>query len=145
MKPDQSFRPRGVLLPLLALTLLMPPLYLWWTLLSPWGYAPPAGLPPYTDGPHTVFVYGTLRHELVRRIVVGRPVEGVPAGLADYRKTGLDLQPAAGESVQGERIRVSTPELRRLDRYERLGIRYERVRLPLEDGSEAWVYRRVAA
>ncbi|MAL94492.1 MAG: hypothetical protein CME40_05395 [Haliea sp.] len=144
MTRAENLRLRRLVLPLAALLLLVPPLYLWWSLLSPWGYVAPPGLPPYTEGPHAVFVYGTLRQPLVRRVVTGRQVEGVPAVLPGYRKTGLDLSPAPGESVAGERIRVSTPELRRLDRYERLGIRYDRVRLPLADGSEAWVYRRVA-
>lgn len=143
MKRDQSFRPHRTLLPLLGLAVLMLPLYLWWILLSPWGYAPPVGLPPYTEGPHAVFVYGTLRHDLLRCIVVGRQVASAPVRLPGYRKIGLDLRPAAGESVAGERFIVSTPELRRLDRYERLGIRYERIKLSLADGTRAWVYLRV--
>lgn len=130
--------------PLLALALLLPPLYLWWVLFSPWGYVPPEGLPAHPEaGLQAVFVYGTLRNGLVRRIVVGRAVESAPASLPGYRKVGLDLQPAADESVPGERLVVTTSELLRLDRYERLGIRYERVQRVLADGSEAWVYRRL--
>lgn len=128
---------------LAVITLLLPPAYLWWVLLSPFGYAAPPDLPPYADGSQAVFVYGTLRHGLVRRLVIGRQVESSPARLPGYRRQGLDIQPEPGAVVEGERIDVEVEELRRLDRYERLGIRYERVRHRLADGSEAWVYRRM--
>lgn len=128
----------------LAVTvLLLPPVYLWWVLLSPFGYTAPPDLPSYAEGSQAVFVYGTLRHDLVRRLVIGREVESSPARLPGYRKQGLDIRPEPGEVVEGERIDVVAEELRRLDRYERLGIRYERVRHRLADGSEAWVYRRM--
>ncbi|MFY0988959.1 gamma-glutamylcyclotransferase family protein [Halomonas sp. C05BenzN] len=117
--------------------------WLWLTMLSPFTYDPPDGLAPIADGPHEVFVYGTLRSGLVRWLVTGRAGESQPAVLEDFRREGLDLAEAPGERVEGEVIEVSAGELARLDRYERLGIRYERVRLELADGREVWVYRRL--
>ncbi|WP_432695989.1 gamma-glutamylcyclotransferase family protein [Marinobacterium sp. YM272] len=134
---------RFLLLAVAAMSIIVPA-YLWLTLLSPWGYNPPPGLlaidPTRT---HDVFVYGTLRHPLVRWLVIGRDPETQPASLAGYRKTGLDLEADPGNKVSGEILRVSADELKRLDRYERLGIRYERVEIQLSDGITAWVYRRI--
>ncbi|TDB05498.1 gamma-glutamylcyclotransferase family protein [Halomonas marinisediminis] len=132
---------------LLTTTLLGLPLmvggWLWLTLLSPFLYERPAHLEPIAEGPHAVYVYGTLRVPVVRWIVIGDEVETRPASLEGWRRTGLDLEPAPGERVPGEVLIVDAEELARLDRYERLGIRYERVRHTLADGSEAWVYRRL--
>ncbi|MCG6657139.1 gamma-glutamylcyclotransferase [Halomonas campisalis] len=133
---------------LVLLCLLLPPLglagWLWWTMLSPFTYDRPEHLPAIDEGPHEVFVYGTLRFAAVRWVVMGRASESEPALLEGFRREGLDLAEAPGERVDGQVIEVSSRELARLDRYERLGIRYERVRLELEDGREAWVYRRLA-
>lgn len=132
---------------LLLVTLIGLPLavagWLWLTMLSPFTYDRPDHLPEIDEGLHEVFVYGTLRSGLVRWVVTGRAGESRPATLEDFRRSALDLEEAPGERVQGEVITVSAEELARLDRYERLGIRYERVRLTLADGSEAWVYRRL--
>ncbi|WP_416140641.1 gamma-glutamylcyclotransferase family protein [Halomonas sp. HK25] len=117
--------------------------WLWFTLLSPFTYDRPDHLAPIEAGPHEVFVYGTLRSALVRWVVTGRAGDSRPAVLEDFRRTALDLEESPGERVEGEVITVSAEELARLDRYERLGIRYERVRLTLADGSAAWVYRRL--
>lgn len=117
---------------------------LWLTLLSPFGYTPPEGLPPIPDGEtHEVFVYGTLRSATVRRVVIGRRTDVQPARLEGFRRAHLNIEPAPAEHVEGMILEVDSEELRRLDRYERLGIRYERVRLTLADGSDAWVYRRL--
>ncbi|MDR5892558.1 MULTISPECIES: gamma-glutamylcyclotransferase family protein [Halomonas] len=132
---------------LLLVTLIGLPLavagWLWLTMLSPFTYDRPDHLPEIDAGPHEVFVYGTLRSGLVRWVVTGRAGESRPAVLEDFRRSALDLEEAPGERVEGEVITVSAEELARLDRYERLGIRYERVRLVLADGTEAWVYRRL--
>lgn len=117
--------------------------WLWLTLLSPFTYDRPDHLAPIEAGPHEVFVYGTLRSGLVRWVVTGRAGDSRPAILEDFRRTALDLEEAPGDRVEGEVITVSAEELARLDRYERLGIRYQRVRLSLADGSAAWVYRRL--
>lgn len=117
--------------------------WLWLTMLSPFTYDRPDHLPDIEAGPHEVFVYGTLRSGLVRWVVTGRAGESRPAVLEEFRRSALDLEEAPGERVEGEVITVSAEELARLDRYERLGIRYQRVRLTLADGAEAWVYRRL--
>lgn len=136
-------RLRLVLLCLLLLPLALAG-WLWWTMLSPYTYDRPGHLPPIEEGTHEVFVYGTLRFAPVRWVVMGRAGETEPALLEGFRREGLDLTEAPGERVAGELIEVTSRELARLDRYERLGIRYERVRLELEDGREVWVYRRLA-
>ena len=118
---------------------------LWFVLLSPFGYAPPAGFvpPAATPGPHAVFVYGTLRYPSIRRLVLGRAGDPAHAVLAGYRRVNLDLEPVPGEQVEGVVLEVSAEELARLDRYERLGVRYARTRVTLADGTDAWVYTRV--
>ncbi|GHE19538.1 gamma-glutamylcyclotransferase family protein [Halomonas urumqiensis] len=132
---------------LLLLTLVSLPLaagfWLWLTMLSPFTYERPAHLPTVSEGPHTVFVYGTLRSSVVRWLVTGRAMSSEPAILDGFRRERLDLVSAPGARVEGEVIVVSADELARLDRYERLGIRYERIRQTLDDGREAWVYRRL--
>lgn len=129
----------------LGTALLVVVVSLWLTLLSPFGYTPPEGLPPIPDGwTHEVFVYGTLRASTVRRVVIGRRVDVRPAILDGFQRRQLNIEPSDVGHVEGEVLEVTSEELRRLDRYERLGIRYERVRLPLRDGSEAWVYRRMS-
>jgi gamma-glutamylcyclotransferase (GGCT)/AIG2-like uncharacterized protein YtfP len=118
--------------------------WLWVVLLSPWGYTPPAGLAAIDEGvPHRVFAHGTLRRPLVRRLVIGRHVPAEPAVLPGYRRQGLDVLPQPGARTAGEVFVVDAAELRRLDRYERLGLRYERVERPLDGGGAAWVYRRL--
>ncbi len=117
--------------------------WLWLTMLSPFTYDRPEDLAPITAGPHEVFVYGTLRLGLVRWIVMGRAGDSETAVLEGFRREGLDLTEAPGEQVEGEVIEVYAEELARLDRYERLGFRYERVRLELAEGHKVWVYRRL--
>lgn len=117
--------------------------WLWLTMLSPFTYDRPEDLAPITAGPHEVFVYGTLRLGLVRWIVMGRAGDSETAVLEGFRREGLDLTEAPGEQVEGEVIEVYAEELARLDRYERLGFRYERVRLELAEGRKVWVYRRL--
>lgn len=117
---------------------------LWYRMLSPWGYTPPPDLPRIEAGvAQRMFAYGTLRNPLVRGIVVGRHVRTGQAELPGYRKEGLDLRAQVGASVEGEVFVVEAEELRRLDRYERVGVRYERFEGVLDDGSRAWVYRRI--
>ncbi|UYG09554.1 gamma-glutamylcyclotransferase family protein [Halomonas sp. M4R1S46] len=132
---------------LIAVCLLASPLafagWLWLTLLSPWTYERPEHLAPVSPGAHQLFVYGTLRHAPVRWLVYGRVGDPEPVRVAGYRREGLDLVPAAGASVEGLLLRVDAEELRRLDRYERLGIRYRRVRIRLADGRSVWTYRRL--
>jgi gamma-glutamylcyclotransferase (GGCT)/AIG2-like uncharacterized protein YtfP len=119
-------------------------MYLWWVLLGPWGYALPPGY-NVPQGPcdQRVFVYGTLRNPLVRWLIVGRRIPTVPAAVSGFDKQRLDIQPLPDGRVPGEVFAVGPRELARLDRYERLGVRYERVCLVLESGEPVWVYRRL--
>ncbi len=118
---------------------------LWFMLLSPYGYTPPADAPGFDGAPaQPVFVYGTLRRPTVRRLVIGRAVDTQEASLPGFRREHLNIVPDPQARTHGEVIEVKIEELRRLDRYERLGVRYERVWLPLDDGRSAWVYRRLA-
>ncbi len=129
----------------LGTALLVVVVSLWLTLLSPFGYTPPEGLPPMPDGEtHEVFVYGTLRYPAIRQVVIGRRGNARSGVLDGFRRRHLNIEPAEAAHVQGEVLEVSSEELLRLDRYERLGIRYERVRLELRDGTDAWVYRRMS-
>jgi gamma-glutamylcyclotransferase (GGCT)/AIG2-like uncharacterized protein YtfP len=134
---------RGLAL-ILPLILLVGALYLWLEVLRPIGYPPPPEWATLEPGrTHHVFVYGTLRYPLVRWLVYGRTGEPVPARLPGYRKQGLDIKADPSATVEGLRLTVSNAELRALDRYERLGIRYRRLRVTLDDGGTAWVYQRI--
>lgn len=116
--------------------------YLWLTFASPFGYNPTADLPEIDDNAtYQVFVYGTLTKPWVRWLVTGRAGDSKPAKLPGFQKEDLDIKPVAGAVTEGEVITVSADELRALDRYERLGVRYERVKITLQSGNEAWVYR----
>ncbi|RAR60352.1 gamma-glutamylcyclotransferase (GGCT)/AIG2-like uncharacterized protein YtfP [Onishia taeanensis] len=124
-------------------TMLIAAGYLWWVLLSPFGYDRPAELPPIPSGEYQVFVYGTLTHAPVRWLVYGRTGSPEAASLPGFRKRELDLVEDRNQRVDGMVLRVDAEELADLDRYERLGHRYERVRVQLDNGAQAWVYRRL--
>lgn len=117
--------------------------WLWLTMLSPWFYDRPDTLPAIEQRTHHVFVYGTLRYAPIRLIVMGSFGAPEEAVLDGYRRNGLDLTQQPNSQVKGLRLSVDATELARLDRYERLGIRYERVKKTLSDGSSAWVYLRL--
>ncbi|MCA1798286.1 MAG: gamma-glutamylcyclotransferase [Xanthomonadaceae bacterium] len=117
--------------------------YFWYALLSPFGYAAPTTPPEIGPGTHAVFVYGTLRFASIRWLVIRSTADTTPAVLPGYRRDGLDIEPQADSEVRGFVVEVDADALRRLDRYERLGIRYDRVRVTLADGEQAWAYRRL--
>ncbi|TDV94780.1 gamma-glutamylcyclotransferase family protein [Vreelandella neptunia] len=117
--------------------------WLWLTMLSPWFYERPDDLPAIEQRTHQVFVYGTLRYAPVRLVVMGSFGAPQDAVLEGYQRNGLDLSPQPGSNVEGLLLRVDAEELARLDRYERLGVRYERMTVTLGDGTRAWVYLRL--
>lgn len=117
----------------------------WFVFVSPLGYEPPAEKDLYGEPPHQVFVYGTLTHPAVRWLIIRRPVQTEPAVLTNYRKEGLDLVRAEGERTEGLLLTIDTEAFRRLDRYERLGVHYDRIRVRLKDDTEAWAYTRVVS
>ncbi|GAA3908851.1 hypothetical protein GCM10022228_19280 [Halomonas cibimaris] len=116
----------------------------WFVWLSPWGYQRPADLAPVRPGSHQVFVYGTLRYAPVRYVVMGTAGRIDDATLPGFRRCGLNIAPAKNGRVAGQVFRASAAELSRLDRYERLGVRYTRRLITLADGTQAWVYRRLS-
>ncbi|MBR0567981.1 gamma-glutamylcyclotransferase [Azoarcus sp. L1K30] len=117
---------------------------LWYLLLSPYGYAPPPGLAQIdTTHAHRVFAYGTLRYRPVRWLVIGDATIPRMARLSGFRADGLNVVADAAARVDGVVFEVTAAGLKALDRYERLGIRYERVEMTLDDGETAWVYRRL--
>lgn len=118
--------------------------WIWLTMLSPWFYERPDDIADIEQRTHQVFVYGTLRYAPVRLVVIGSFGNPEKAVLEGYQRNGLDLSPQPGSKVEGLLLRVDADELARLDRYERLGVRYERVEITLEDGSRAWVYLRLS-
>lgn len=117
--------------------------YLWFVLLSPLGYEAPEDLPPIAEGEHQVFVYGTLRFGLIRWLVYDRWDDPQEATLAGFRREELDLKRASEAQVKGYLLEVDSTELKNLDRYERLGIRYYRDCVTLSNGNLVWVYRRI--
>ncbi|HSH48861.1 MAG TPA: gamma-glutamylcyclotransferase family protein [Halomonas sp.] len=119
------------------------PAWLWLTMLSPWTYQRPDHLPPVDAGSQAVFVYGTLTCAPVRWLVYGRAGDPEPAVLPGFERQGLDLQPKNDGRVRGLVLDVSGTELIRLDRYERLGVRYRRIQVQLASGQQAWVYVRL--
>ncbi|WP_069383705.1 gamma-glutamylcyclotransferase family protein [Halomonas caseinilytica] len=119
--------------------------WFWLTWLSPWTYERPDSLPAIAHGEHRLFVYGTLRYAPVRWLVYGRSGDPQPVELNGYQRQGLDLVPTEEDSVEGLMLTVDEEELARLDRYERLGIRYYREEITLSNGQRAWVYRRLSS
>lgn len=118
--------------------------WLWFCLFSPWRYMPPDDwLPIEANTTHYVFAYGSLQNSLLRRWVIGRHVPTVLATLNDHIKVGLNIEKQKGGVTKGLLFMVDNTELGRLDRFERLGVRYERVEMVLESGITAWVYRRL--
>ncbi|MGO2148595.1 gamma-glutamylcyclotransferase family protein [Halomonas sp.] len=128
---------------LAGLLLLSAATWLWLTLLSPWLYSPPDEVQTVEQRTHQLFVYGTLRYPLIRWLVAGSLGSPEPAVLPGYQRHDLDVAPQPGSHVEGLKLTVTPEALRRLDRYERLGVRYERVKKRLADGSDVWVYVRL--
>ena len=116
---------------------------LWLKWFSPFGYQPPEGMPAIEQTSHHVFVFGTLKSPWVRWVVMGRKGEAIPAKLPGVRRENLTIITDPDAKTPGYVIKVTASELARLDHYERLGVRYERIKMQLADGQEAWVYRRL--
>ena len=116
--------------------------HIWYALFSEIGYQAPEDLPPVDPNvEHRVFAYGTLRFSPVRWLVIGQHAAPQPARIENYRRDGLNIEPEGGNQVEGIVFTVSAEQLKRLDRYERLGVKYQRKQLTLHDGSRAWVYQ----
>lgn len=101
-------------------------------------YLAPRILTPLPTG-ERVFVYGTLRSELVRFAVCHCLVPKEPATLSGYEKVSRTIVPAPRGSVAGEIITLTPAMLARIDRYEGIPDHYTRTRLTIA-GAPAWVY-----
>lgn len=114
---------------------------LWW-----WFLGPSVGslqLPEhYNSTGYRVFVYGTLKQPLVRRFITGARVPATPAQLPAFKRHGLTIKPKPDAMVEGLLLEVSAQQMRRLDRYERLGLRYCRFQVQLASGEQVWAYQR---
>ncbi len=95
------------------------------------------------DNTIPVFVYGTLQHRPIRLTIYGRWDRETPATVSGYRTEGLTLIPEEDSTVEGSVLWVTARELRSLDLYEKLGVRYRREPLTLDSGLTAWVYIRM--
>ena len=93
-----------------------------------------------------VFVYGTLRCPNCVESVIGRTPERLGDRLRGFRRAKIRLGKAlypiiyqdADAEVEGYRLLVTTAELELLDEYETDA--YQRSRVTLASGEEAWVY-----
>ena len=97
-----------------------------------------------------VFVYGTLRCPSCVEGIIGRAPERIADRLTGFRRSKIRLgkalypiiyRDADGEvdgEVDGFRLLVTARELVLLDEYETDA--YQRSRVTLETGEEAWVY-----
>lgn len=100
----------------------------------------PAGMSPDTQ---PLFVYGTLQWAPLRFIIIGRFGQPQPARLPGFRREGLTIVADAEHDVEGQVVIVNDQELRALDRYERLGWRYQRIIITLDNSLRAWAYQRL--
>lgn len=142
MSLSARFRYIGRAVAVMLLSVLTVWAVLWLYLLGPVGYLPPQSM-DYSAKSYDVFAYGTLKQPWIRRFIIGRTVHVHEDSLSGYQRDGLDLQPDPAFTTIGLRFVVTPKEMRRLDRYERLGVRYQREQLLLDSGHKAWVYRRI--
>ena len=105
----------------------------------------------------TLFSYGTLRKASVQLDLFGRPLTGAADALENYRLSPIEITDAAflargeqkrqmtpvasddgGDVVEGMVFEVTAEELLVADTYE--PDNYERVKVTLRSGKEAWIY-----
>ncbi|WP_051678488.1 gamma-glutamylcyclotransferase family protein [Thiomicrospira pelophila] len=118
-------------------------IYLWWLFVSPLGYSAQRVDDLSEQASYRVFAYGTLTNPVIRWLIIHQRVDTQPAQLRDYHQVGLDVHVRKGAVTEGVVFEVDANALRKLDRYERVGERYKRVKMSLTDGSQAWVYQRL--
>lgn len=117
----------------------------WWVWLNPYSFTfSETTLTIDQEAEHRVFAFGTLTNPIVRSLVIFGYVPTEPGALEGYSRHRLDLLPQEGAVTQGRVFYVNAVQLRRLDRYERVGVKYERYLYILKDGEPAWVYRRIS-
>lgn len=104
----------------------------------------PDAAPPVPEERQLVFGYATLANPVVRTVVTGRWHRTSTAEIEGVERIGRNLVPLPEGRVEGRVFSVGPQELRRLDRFEQTGLRYERDLVGLDDGREAWVYRMIS-
>lgn len=102
-----------------------------------------------------LFSYGTLQKESVQLELFGRLLEGMKDILPGYKLASIEitdenflskgeeniqrtLVEAKGEKVEGMIFEISEAELLQADKYE--PDNYQRVKVTLQSGREAWIY-----
>jgi gamma-glutamylcyclotransferase (GGCT)/AIG2-like uncharacterized protein YtfP len=93
-----------------------------------------------------LFVYGTLRDPEMQRAVTGRGQEGIAATLEGYACRSVKIEreeypiavPSLNSSIDGVLLSVAAAELTLYDEYETIA--YERIRVSLKCGTDAWCY-----
>ena len=112
-------------------------------------------------GSQFLFSYGTLQQPEVQRAVFGRVLEARPDRLTGYRLSlvritdpdvarvsGSDIHPilvatgSPADGVEGSALYVDEDDLLAADRYESAD--YDRTRVVLESGAQAWLYASAA-
>jgi hypothetical protein len=107
--------------------------------------------------PEFLFSYGTLQRDEVQSALFGRVLAGAPDALVGYTLAPVEVRDEAflakGESknqqttvrsnddtdvIEGTALKISTEELLLADKYEPEN--YERVKVVLQSGKEAWIY-----
>jgi len=105
-----------------------------------------------------LFSYGTLRNEEIQLAIFGRVVSTTLDALPDYvlrtvsltnwKAAGISggemqktVEPCPGGLIVGMVLEVSEEELRLCDDYE--PVDYERIKVPLRSGKNAWLYFRI--
>ena len=95
-----------------------------------------------------LFAYGTLQIEAVQLATFGRRLKGQADTLLGYGLTTLRMEGEEhrnlqftgnpSDSIEGTAFEVTTKELEQADAYE--PDCYERIRVTLQSGLQAWVY-----
>jgi hypothetical protein len=107
-----------------------------------------------------LFSYGTLQREDVQTKLFGRILNGSPDVLHGYKLLTVEITDKAflargeekyqrtvvvstdpNDRIDGTALELTEEELNQSDEYEPEG--YERVRVKLESGKEAWIYLKV--
>jgi gamma-glutamylcyclotransferase (GGCT)/AIG2-like uncharacterized protein YtfP len=93
-----------------------------------------------------LFVYGTLKDPDIQKQVFGRSTPGTPDLLPGYSMSAIDINgetypiafPKEGKEIEGLVLQVSIAELTKTDEWE--SDTYQRVKVTLKSGKQAWVY-----
>lgn len=102
-------------------------------------YTVPLLVQDSSQATESIFVYGTLRNELIRFYACRCFVLDSPTTVQGFEKIGLNIVPSSTAAVDGDVIRVTPQQLQFIDTYENIPDTYTRSTLTIE-GSEHFVY-----